>query len=91
VFRVIIDAEIIKALTEFVPDREARIGVLNRLPDRLENDPTPYRRIRDIDDPDFLFDYVDVLNIDGRWLTLRFSVNDTTAAGYLFIEAVACR
>jgi len=91
VFRVIIWPEIIRALGEFVPDLEVRLGVLARLYDRLENNPAPYRRIRDMDDPDFLFDYVDAVNVNGRWLTLRFSVNDTTAEDRLFVEAVSCR
>lgn len=50
-FRVIIEPRIIEALREFVPDRQARRAVLNRLRDRLANDPSPYRRFRDADDP----------------------------------------
>jgi hypothetical protein len=91
VFRVIVGPEIIRALREFVPDRETRLRVLNRLREQLEGNPTPYRRFRDAEDPEFLFDYVHALNVDGRWITLRFSVNDTTAEGYLFVEAVTCR
>jgi len=91
VFRLIIWPEIIRALAEFVPDLDVRLGVLQRLRDRLETDPSQYRRIRDMDDPDFLFDYVDVVHFDGRWRTIRFSVNDTTAEGHLFVEAVSCR
>jgi hypothetical protein len=56
VFRVIIEPKIIEALCQFVPEREARLGVLNRLRDRLENDPRSYRRFRDPNDLDFLFD-----------------------------------
>lgn len=63
----------------------------HRQRDRLENNPAPYRRILDAEYREFLFDYVDVLNVDGRWLTLRFSVNDTTADNCLFIEALSCR
>jgi hypothetical protein len=91
VFRVIVPPEVVRALGEFVPDREARLRVLNRLRDQLENNAAPYRKIRDPDDPEFLFDYVHALHVGDRWLTLRFSVNDTTAEGYLFVEAVACR
>lgn len=91
VSRVIVHAEIVRALREFISDREVLLGVLTRLRDRLENNPGPYRRIRDMDDPEFLFDYVDAVNVNGRWLTLRFSVNDTRAEGYLFVEAVSCR
>lgn len=65
-FRVIIWLEIIRALGEIVPDREIRLEVLGRLRDRLETDPSQYRRIRDMDEPDFLFDYVDVIHVDGR-------------------------
>ena len=90
-FRVIIWPEIIRALGEFVPDREIRLGVLARLRDRLEDNPAPYRRFRDEEDPDFLFDYVDVVHVNDRWCTLRFSINDTTAEGYLFVDAVSCR
>jgi len=91
VFRVIIEPGIIRTLGQYVPDREPRLAVLNRLRDRLENDPAPYRRFRDSEDPEFLFDYIDVLNVNGRWITIRFSVNDTTADNCLFVEAISCR
>jgi hypothetical protein len=91
VFRVIVLPEVIAALRQLVADKEDLLRVLERLRDELTNNAAPYRRIRDLDDPDFLFDYVHALHTGGRWLTLRFSVNDTTAAGYLFVEAVSGR
>jgi hypothetical protein len=91
VFHVVIYPEVVEALRAIVPDREDLLRVLNRLRDQLENNAAPYRRIRDLDEPEFLFDYVHTLFVGERWVTLRFSVNDTTAEGYLFVEAVAGR
>jgi citrate lyase beta subunit len=91
VFHVTVMPDVEDAVHELLPDVEDRLRVWNRLYDQLENNAAPYRRIRDMDEPDFLFDYVHVLYAGGRWLTLRFSVNDTTAAGQLFVEAVSWR
>ncbi len=49
-----------------------------------------HRKRRDPDDPDFLFDYPLYFCDGENWITMRFSVNDTTAAGYLFVVAVSC-
>ena len=89
--RIIIPPEVVEALRQLVPEKDDLLRVLNQLRHDLENHWHSYRRIRDMDDPDFLFDYVQALHVGGRWLSLRFSVNDTTAEGYLFIEAVAGR
>jgi hypothetical protein len=91
VFHIIILPEVIGALRQLVTSKEDLLRVLERLRDELGNNAAAYRRIRDMDDPEFLFDYVHALHTGGRWLTLRFSVNDTTAEGYLFVEAVSGR
>jgi len=90
-FHVIILPEVVGTLRQLVTEKEDLLRVLERLRDELGNNAAAYRRIRDMDDPDFLFDYVHALHTGGRWLTLRFSVNDTTAPGYLFVEAVSGR
>lgn len=68
--------------------REAMLAVLTRLRDELENNAARYRPNRDPKDPDCLFDYPLKLWDGSRWHRFRFSVNDTTAAGRLFVEAV---
>ncbi len=70
-------------------NRLAVIAVENRLYDQLENHLDRYQMRRDPRD-DALFDYVLYLCNGEDWITLRFSVNDTTA-GYLFVEAVTRR
>ena len=90
-FQVIVLPEVTAAVHELLQTVEDRLRVWNRLFDQLQNNAAPYRRIRDMDDPEFLFDYVHALHVGDRWLTIRFSVNDTTAAGYLFVEAVSWR
>ena len=90
VLHVIIPSNISQSLWNIVNDREAVVQILNRLHDQLGNNSAPYRRLRDLEDPD-LFDYVDARYVSGRWLFLRFSVNDVRAEGYLFVEAVSCR
>ena len=90
-FQVIVLPEVTAAVHELLPTVEDRLRVWNRLHDQLQNNAAPDRSIRDMDDPEFLFDYVHALYVGDRWLTLRFSVNDTTATGYLFVEAVSWR
>jgi hypothetical protein len=71
-----------------VLQRDALVVVLNRLYDRLTNHADRYRGRRDPDDPD-LFDYVLYLGDGTNWHTLRFSVDDRQATGYLFVVAVS--
>ena len=75
-------------LGQIIRDRETLVAVLNRLYDQLENHAADYRSRRDPEDPD-LFDYVLHLFDGDNWHTLRFSVDDRQAAGYLFVLAVS--
>ena len=72
--------------------REPLLAVLNRLYDQLEHHYERYRTRRDPARPDDCFDYVLYLaDAEGGWHTLRFTVNDRQATGYLFVVAVSHR
>jgi hypothetical protein len=78
------------ALGQVLRDRESLLTVLNRLYDQLANHTDRYRNRRDPEDSD-LFDYV-LYVFDGvSWHTLRFSVDDRQATGFLFVVAVSHR
>jgi len=86
---VVVMPEVSSRLSEILEgNRKAILRVWNRLFDQLENHPDSHRRKRDEEDLD-LFDYVYVLYANRRWITIRFSVNDTRAQDYLFVEAVS--
>ena len=89
--RVTVMKEVSEALGGFHLPRESLLAVLTRLRDQLENHYDHYRGRRDPEDPD-LFDYVLYLaEADGTWHTLRLSVDDVMATGYLFVVAVSHR
>jgi hypothetical protein len=88
--RVVVLPAVSHTLGQFLQSRAALIQVLARLHDQLANHSDIYRHRRDQGDPD-LFDDVHSLYVGARWCTLRFSVNDSRATDYLFVEAVACR
>ncbi len=80
---------VVHALGGFGLRRESLVVVLCRLREQLENRYDFYRNRRDPQDQD-LFDYILFLaEADGRWHTLRFSVDDRQATGYLFVVAVS--
>ena len=88
-FHVVVAQQVSKTLGAIL-SRGSLLVVLNRLYDQLENHADNYRSRRDPDDPDF-FDYV-LQHHDGlRWHTLRFSVDDRQATGYLFVTSVRHR
>jgi hypothetical protein len=68
-------------------NRKAILRVWNRLFDQLENHVHVHRRSRDAEDSD-LFNYVHLIYANQRWNRLLFSVNDTRAQDYLFVESV---
>lgn len=89
---VIVLRPVSQAVAQFLAhDREAVLTVHNQLYSQLGNHADRYKRNRDQDDPDFLFNYPHSLYVGPRWVTFRFSVNDSTAPGLLIVEAVACR
>lgn len=65
-------------------NRAAMIKALIRLREQLENHYQRYRQNRHAGD-ETLFEYVLVIYDGADWHTLRFSVDDTTAVGYLFV------
>lgn len=68
--------------------REMLISVLSCCYDNLPNNYERWRGRRDPEDPD-LFEYVLRLYDGTNWHIFRFSVNDTRATGFLFVEAVS--
>jgi hypothetical protein len=88
-FHVIVMPLVSAALGRFLRgEREPLRVVLNRLYDQLESHADRYKNRRDPEDPD-LFDY-DLNLFDGeKWQTLRFSVDDRQATGYLFVVGFA--
>ncbi len=82
--------EVSKALGGFLRgDRELVVKVLPMLREQLENNYEKHRGRRDPEDPSLFDYYIRVLDVDNKWHTLRFSVDDSTAAGYLLIAAVS--
>jgi hypothetical protein len=72
--------------------RRSLLAVLERLRDQLSNHYDRYRNRRDPTNPDDFFDYVLYLaDANNDWHTLRFTVNDRQADGYLFVVAVSHR
>jgi hypothetical protein len=81
--------EVSKALGAIRLPRVLLVKVLSRLYYSLENDHERWRKNRDSEDPDCLFDYV-LFVFDGETShTLRFSVDDRQAQDYLFVLAVS--
>jgi hypothetical protein len=94
VFHVVVPNLVNAKLGEYlmmpVADREILLRVINRLYDQLENHADRYRHRRD-PEVETLFDYP-IWIFDGEnWRTLRFSVDDCQAPGYLFVVAVSHR
>jgi hypothetical protein len=90
VYHVLVMPPVSAALGRLLLDRESLLKVLNRLYGQLTDHADRYRGRRDPDDQD-LFDYPVYFCDGANWHTFRFSVNDTKAAGYLFVEAVSHR
>ena len=90
-FHVVVSQRVSTVLGQFLHNRELLLAVLNRLYEQLGEHAERYRSRRDPGDPD-LFDYVLCLaDQDKNWHTLRFSVDDRQATGYLFVNAVSYR
>lgn len=68
------------------------LAVLNRLYDQLQNNYEQWRGRRSPQHFEDCFDYVLTLaDDDNVWHTFRFTVNDRTAADYLFVVSVSHR
>jgi len=88
VSHIIVMKPVSAALGSIFRDRQPLIAVLNRLYDQLGNHSDRWRQRRDPEDED-LFDYL-LYTFDGNgWHTLRFSVDDRQATGYLIVVAVS--
>jgi hypothetical protein len=89
-FNVIVMPAVSAALGRlFSGERDPLLAVLNRLYDQLENHADRYRSRRNAQRPDDYFDYLINLFDDAGWHTLRFTVDDRQAAGYLFVDGVS--
>lgn len=89
VFHVVVMPPVIAALRGFLQgERELLVKVLNRLYPQLEYNADRYRNRRDPEDQDLFFYDLQVGN-EEDWRTLRFSVDDRQATGYLFVVAVS--
>ena len=72
--------------------RDSLLFVLERLRDQLSNYYDRYRGRRDPVNPDDFFDYkLCFADANDDWHTLKFTVNDRQADGYLFVVAVSHR
>jgi hypothetical protein len=72
--------------------RESLLAVLVRMRDQLESHYDRYRSRRDSANPDDFFEYVlNLADANGDWHTMRFTVNDRQAEGFLFVVAVSHR
>src|SRR5947207_2132034 len=90
--RRVIVMPLVSTLLGATLSRDTLLAVLNRLHDQLTNHYDRYRSRRDPAAPDDYFDYVlYVADANGDWHTLRFTVSDRQAEGYLFVVAVSHR
>jgi hypothetical protein len=72
-------------------ERELVNAVINFLRDQLENHYDLYRMRRDPEDPALFDFYIRAIDSEYTLHTMRFSVDDSLASGYLFIAAVSDR
>jgi hypothetical protein len=83
---------LVSGLLGSILPRRPLLAVLNRLYDQLENHYERYRNRRYPAAPDDFFDYALYLaDTEDDWHTLRFTVNDKQAPGFLFVHAVSHR
>ncbi len=86
---VLVSPEVVTRLRAIGLERDALLAVLNRLYDSLEYHSERWRNNRDPNDPDCLFDYVQILYSASDWNRLRFSVDDRLAEGFLSVVGLA--
>ncbi len=90
-FRVIVTETVSRALGQWLT-RASMLAVFNRLHDQLTHHADRFRGRRNRTRPDDYFDYyVNLADENDEWHTLRFTVDDRQAAGYLFVMGVGYR
>jgi hypothetical protein len=85
---VIVSPKVSSSLGALQLPRELLLKVLFAVHHTLPSNYDRIRKNREVEDPD-LFDYAPVIFDGEQWHRLRFSVNDTRATGFLFIDAVS--
>jgi len=85
---VVIPPHVSQKIGALLQSREAVISVLLTLRDDLENHYIQFRGNRNPDDPDYFFYSVGYFR-GWKWNNLDFSVNDTRADGFLFVDEVS--
>lgn len=87
-YHVLIEPPVCEALGRFFTDREIKLRIYNRLYSRLESLTSTHQMPRDPEDPDF-FEYTHSLYVRNEWHTLKFTINDRMAPGFLHVVAVS--
>ena len=86
-YKLIISQEVSRVIGSWGLERQALLTLLQTLREELESNYPRYRQLRDPTNPDLNFWCGFLVWDQGKPRGFRFVVDDTTAAGHLFIVA----
>jgi pyridoxine/pyridoxamine 5'-phosphate oxidase len=88
-YRVIVDRPVVALIGEHGLSRNAVVRLYAQLHQELVNEAERFRATRHPEEPDLFFHYRIQVASGDHWHQFDFAVNDTTASGTLFVEAVS--